>query len=263
MKIVLVDMVAEYLALFEWWPNMPQWEWAEKSGAEICPWPHSSLYVDPGKGLPGLHTQPFFPPEKDLSQRSFHICDVINDHVDDKQKNHINNLKTSKAQLDVMKTVSGVSGKGRLPAMLVQFVSYTKSADQTIDQVVSDLRKLRNDIADVYAPSAPSDILMATTLMSACKESEYDIAKVILGMSDHLTTELAVEKLKVVEAAKDSAIFAGRGGRKARDRGGQPQERDLRQVKCYMCDEKGHIMRNCPMRGLARKRGDAHQSSHE
>ena len=179
------------------------------------------------------------------------------------QKSHINNLKTSEAPWDALKRMPGVSGKARLPIRIQRFYSYTKSADQTIDQVVSDLRKLRNDIADVNASSAPSDIAMATTLMAACKESEYDIIKVILGMSDHLTTELAVEKLKTVEATKDSAIFARRGGRKARDRGGQHQERDLRQVRCYMCDEKGHLMRNCPMRGFARKNRDAQQSSHK
>ena len=176
------------------------------------------------------------------------------------QKSHINNLKTSKARWDVPKRVHGVSGKGHhLQARLQRFVSYTKSADQTIDQVVSDLRKLRNDIADLDASSAPTDIALAVTLMTAYKESEFDMIKVILGMSDHLSTELAVEQLKTVEATKDSAKFARSGGR----RHGQPQERDLRQVKCYMCDEKGHLMRDCPMKGLARKNRDAQQSLHK
>ena len=182
--------------------------------------------------------------------------------MDDMQKLDTNNLETSKAPWDAPKRVPGVSGILRLQAMLQRFVSYTKSADQTIDQVVSDLRKLRNDIADVDASYAPSDILTATTLMSACKESEFDIMKVILGMSDHLTTELAIEKLRTVEATKDSAHVARRSGRKARNRERQPQKRALSQVKCYLCDEKGHLMRNCPMRGWARKNRDAQQSSH-
>ena len=182
--------------------------------------------------------------------------------MDDMQKSHFNKPKTSKVPRDALKRVPGVSGYGHLTAMLQRFVSYTKSADQTIDQVVSDLRKLRNDIADLHASSAPPDILMATTLMAACKESEFDIIKVILGMSDHLTTELAVEELRAVEATKDLAIFGRGGGRKARDRGRPPRKRDLSQVKCYMCDEKGHLMRDCPMRGLARRNKDAQQSLH-
>ena len=236
---------------------MPQWGWAEKSGAEIYPWPHMWIHVK--LYLNCVHSR-FSSHLKSVFLNSRYIDTILS--LDDMQKSHINNPKTSKARWDVQKSVHGVSGKARLPAMMKRFLSYTKSADQTIDQVVSDLRKLRNDIADVNASSAPTDILMATTLMAACKESEFDVVKVILGMSDHLTTELAIEKLRTVEATKDSVSFARGSGRKARDRGGQPWKRDLSQVKCYMCDEKGHLMRDCPMRGLARKNKDAQQSSH-
>ena len=244
-------MVDKHLAHFEWWPNTPQWEWAEEVAFHgpivVFMWIRVNLYLN------CIYSRFFPPSEECLSQQSLHICDIINGHVDDMQKSHINNLKTPEARRDVMKRVPGVSGKARLPIRIQRFYSYTKSANQTIDQAVSDLRKLRNDIADVNASSAPSDIAMATTLMSACKESEFDIIKVILGMSDHLTTELAVEKLRTVETTKHSANFAGRG----------PRKRDLSQVKCYICDEKGHLMRGCPMRGLARKKRDAQQSSHK
>ena len=175
--------------------------------------------------------------------------------MDDMQKCHINDLKTSKAPCDALKN-PGVSGKGCLPVRLQRFFSYTKSADQTIDQAVSDLRKLRNDIADLRASWIPTDIWMAVILMAACKESKYDTVKAVLGMSDYLTTDSVVEQLKVVEATVDLNNSARRGGR----RQGQRPKRDLSRVKCYVCDGKGHLMRDCPMRGLAGKNRDVQQS---
>ncbi|KAM0800318.1 hypothetical protein BDR22DRAFT_258621 [Usnea florida] len=171
------------------------------------------------------------------------------------RKRHINDLKTSKAPRDALKS-TGVSGKGCLPVRLLRFFSYTKSADQTIDQAVSDLRKLHKDIADLRPSWIPTDIWMAVILMAACKESKYDMIKSVLGMSDHLTFESAAEHLKLVEATVDSSSSARRGGR----RQGQRRNRDLSRVKCYVCDGKGHLMRDCPMRGLAGKNRDAQQS---
>lgn len=46
------------------------------------------------------------------------ITTIIVGHVDDIQKSHIANLKTSKAQWDVLKRVHGASGKARLLAIL-------------------------------------------------------------------------------------------------------------------------------------------------
>ena len=185
------------------------------------------------------------------------ITTIISGYVDENQKGHINHKETSKARWDALKRVHGVSGKGRLPAMLQRFNGYTKSADQTIDQVVSDLRKLRNDISDLNPTSAPDDMVLATTLMSACKESEFDMAKAILSQNDQLNTELAVEQLRAVESTKDTANFARRGGRRTKDREERrPQERDLSQVKCYRCDQKGYLARDCPEEGQERKDGD-------
>ena len=182
------------------------------------------------------------------------ITTIFNGHVDDTQKSHINGLKTSKARWDVLKRVYRVSGKGRLPVMLQRFNGYIKLADQTIDIVVSDLRKLRNNIVDLDASSAPINIVITTTLITAYKESEFNMIKVILGISDHLTTKLAMKQLRTIETTIDSANFAKKGDWKGKGREERrPQERDLSEVKCYIYDKTGYLIRNCPIRGKAGK----------
>ena len=50
----------------------------------------------------------------------------------------------------------GESGKGRLAAMLQRFYGYTKGSDESIDQIVSTLNQLSNEIYDIAPDANPS-----------------------------------------------------------------------------------------------------------
>ena len=145
------------------------------------------------------------------------IATMMSRNVGDTQKTHIVHLTKSKDIWDTLRRVHVASGKGHLVAMLQKFYGYVKSADQTIDQMVSDLRRLRDEIEDLEPTAAPANILAAAVIMNACKGSEYDMAKYVLSMKDHLTVELVVDHLRSVEPdkmAEESSPLARKGRKK-------------------------------------------------
>lgn len=166
------------------------------------------------------------------------IATLIADHMEETQKSHIAHLRTAKAIWDAFSRVHGASEKGRLSAMLQKLHGYTKSINQSIDQMAADLRKLRGEIANLEPQAAPPDVSMATVLMSACKGREYETAKYVLSMTDSLTMDLAVEYLRGVEQdnqVREDLVLVARSGRK-----------DKSHIECYTCGKYGHYQRRCP-----------------
>ena len=82
----------------------------------------------------------------------------------------------------------------------------------------SDLRKLRDEIADVSPASRPSYETTSTVVVNAYQQKEFDVADHILSMSDNLTRKLAIEHLRGVERdkqIKDSGLIACNGRNKS------------------------------------------------
>lgn len=153
---------------------------------------------------------------------------LIRRNVKDVHRSQIEHLSSAKAIWDALKRIHGP--KESVPSMLMKFSGYEKAPHQTIMQMVGELRRLRYQIADRNPDAAPTDIVMAAVLINACKGSEYKIAKYVLGMSDNLTTELAIDHLRSVEEwtrSKNSGLLArnGRGQRPSNNTAGRRSRR--------------------------------------
>ena len=80
--------------------------------------------------------------------------------------------------------------------------------------MVSYLRKLRDEIADISPASTPSYETTAAVIINTCQKQEFDVANYILSMSDDLPMELAIEHLRGVEQdrhVKDLGMVACNG----------------------------------------------------
>ena len=168
------------------------------------------------------------------------IAVLLVNKVEDTQKSHVtaSGLRTSNAIWIELKRVHGVSGKGRLLAMLTKFNGYTKGAAQSIDQMASDLRELREEIRDLSPIDTPSDQSMATVIMTACEGKEFDTAKYVLSMSDDLTTEMTVRLLRSAE----SEVYSKDGGFMALNGRAEVSEEESEEESSG--NETGHRKRN-------------------
>ena len=128
------------------------------------------------------------------------IASMLIGNADDTQKTYVAGLTRSKDIWDTFNRVHGANGKGRLMATLQKFNGYVKSEDQTIDQMAADLCRLKEEIRNLEPTAVPNDIITAATIMNACQGTEYETAKYVLSMNDHLTAELAVKHLRSCES---------------------------------------------------------------
>ena len=176
---------------------------------------------------------------------------VIANSVEDVQTTHLKHINSAQEAWEELKRLHGVSGKGRLLKMFTRFISYQKSADQTVDAMAADLRVKRDEIMDVRPELVLTDELLALVLVNACKGPEFDMAKYVLGRGDLPTPQQVITELRSVEqdkAAKDAALAArqGRGNRPGTagrtDSGGQ---RDYSSYQCHNCGEYGHLKHHC------------------
>ena len=74
-------------------------------------------------------------------------------------------------------------------------MDYKKSADQTIDAMAADLRRIRLEIPNADPATTLSDTLMAYVIMNACKEAHYDLPKDTLRMADVVTYPLTSQSV--------------------------------------------------------------------
>ena len=128
------------------------------------------------------------------------IAVLLAGHVEDCQQCYISDLKRSKDIWDALRRVHDMSGRRRLESLTERFYYYRKSKDESIDQMVSNLKQLSDEICDLDPEQKPIDIHQALVIMSACEGKHYDMAKEYLCEEDELTTALAVEHLRSVEA---------------------------------------------------------------
>ena len=179
------------------------------------------------------------------------IVMVIVNSVEDVQTTHLKHIVGAREAWDELKRLHGVSGKGRLLTMFTRFISYQKSADQTVDAMAADLRMKRDQIMDVRPELVLTDEVLALVLVNACRGPEYDMAKYVLGRGDVPTPQQVITELRSVEqdkSAKDAALAArkGRGNRPGMagrtESGGQ---RDYSSYQCHNCGQYGHLKADC------------------
>ena len=104
--------------------------------------------------------------------------------------------------LDELERLHGVYSKGRLYPLLSRYLGYFRSANESIDQMASNLQHLRAEIYDVSPKAVPSLEVQAIIIMNACKGDEYQKAKEFLLQADNLKPALAVDILRNVDMRK-------------------------------------------------------------
>ena len=176
------------------------------------------------------------------------IATLLASDVENSQQTHIAHLKRAKDIWNELRRIYNVSGKGRLTTMLQRFYGYTKGSNKSIDQMISTLKQLSDEIYDLAPEARPSEISRATIIINACQGEEYTMVKFTLGQADILTSALTVEQLRSVEQdirkSKEGANIA-RGGRDKQGQRGRSQGTNKSAIECYNCGERGHYKSEC------------------
>lgn len=151
-------------------------------------------------------------------------------------------------------------GPARMLNLRRELANLRMPRDESILRYFNRGKTLAWEISSLGDPT--DDAHLVTSLLMGLPK-KYEVTATVLSAQPELTVQRAQEQLQAAEArlaldarthdgqrAKDkgNALAAAEGGRKGRrgDRGQQYRRRD---VRCYGCNEMGHIRRNCPEEG--------------
>lgn len=134
---------------------------------------------------------------------------------------------------EALRKVHGAQGQGRLNFLKKKFFNYKAGAEETIDEISSELSQLQIIIQDITELEAPTDLDVALTLINYVESKAYTMAKYHLKDMRELILTHTKERLKLVEQKiKDNQVndianksfLKGKGGR-----------------LCFHCDKPGRI----------------------
>lgn len=124
-----------------------------------------------------------------------YVVGLLARHVEEAQQSYISHLTLAQDIWKELKAIHVFIGKRRLVPMMEKFMDYNKLADQTIDAMAADLRRMRLEIQNADPATTLSDTLMAYVIMNACQEAHYDLPKYTLRMVDSVTYPLTSQSV--------------------------------------------------------------------
>ncbi|KFY82599.1 hypothetical protein V500_10440 [Pseudogymnoascus sp. VKM F-4518 (FW-2643)] len=173
---------------------------------------------------------------------------------------------TAKEQWDQLRKMYARDGLQQLNAKNEAFSNYSPSSTTSLDDIVTTLDDLQDEINRINPDERPSDLKKAgrLTAIMTRRGGKYDIAAAqimaakvteyedIIQHFANIEEQIARSK-PVVESARQASTgndnTRGNGGR-GRGRGGKASPENTR--TCYHCGKTGHIQRNCD----SKKRGE-------
>lgn len=164
----------------------------------------------------------------------------IHTNCEDQQHARIQHLITSKAAWDALRQVYGTYSQRRLHFLKTKFFLYKAGAEESIEDVKSELCRIREMIRNVRATEVPTEFDVAWALMNAIDNKTYDFVKYHLEEMKDLTLTYTVEWMKAVKMKlKNTNTSVTKSAHKARD------GKDRKDTVCYHCGEHGHIKFYC------------------
>lgn len=175
-------------------------------------------------------------------------------NMEDVQHSHILEKTLAHEAWKTLRMFHGAIGQGRLNSLHQKFYRYKAGSTETVDDIASELTRLRAVIRDIKPEEAPTDLGIALSLLNAVEGEAYMLTRNLLENMDNLTLTLTKERLKTVEQKlRDESTQDGETANKA--------SKSKEDRKCYHCKKPGHIKVNC-YRWLATNEGKEYENSH-
>ena len=180
----------------------------------------------------------------------------INSNGELAQRSHLEDVGSSYEMWERLKKVHETQSQGRINHLMRRFWTYKAGASEIIDEVASELTKLRMLIRNIDAGDAPSDRGIALTLINAIDNEAYNIVKYHLEAQPKFSLEDAKEQLKSVE--QKLIDETSKNGKNANKTGKGPRNTKR---KCHHCNSPGHIKFKC-FKWLATDEGKKYTKIH-
>ena len=165
----------------------------------------------------------------------------IHTNCEDQQHTHIEHCKTSKGVWVALRQVHGTYSQGQLYFLKTKFFLYKAGASESIEDIKTELCRIREMIRNVCATEIPTKFDVAWALMNAVDSEAYNLVKYHLEEMKDLTLAYTVERMKAVEMKlKNTNTPITESVHKGRD--GKKKKKD---TVCYYCGEQGHIKFYC------------------
>ena len=128
-----------------------------------------------------------------------------------------------------------MDSQGRMMMLKRKFKTYKAKTGETIDEITSELSRIRFLTRKIRPTEAPSDFDLAMCLMNAVDNEQYEFVKLHLEEDNNLTLKYTKQRLKTVE---QKIIDQGRA---------ENANKALTSSNrlCFFCNKPGHMKIEC------------------
>ena len=142
-----------------------------------------------------------------------------------------------------LKKVHKTFGQGRLNFFKRRFFNYKVGADETINEMTSNLFRLQMTIRDIKRTETSIDLNVALILINSMKDETYIMAKYHLEEMKNLILIHTKERLKLVKQRIKNDLISNEFVNKTKN---TSKGKNFKETKeCYYCKKKGHLKIKC------------------
>lgn len=172
-------------------------------------------------------------------------------HVADEHLPTVVECTTAKEAWDKLEAMFKSQGTARMLQLLRELNMFQKKQAESITQYVNRARLLRQELAEVGHDIKPKEL--ASRLLAGLPK-DYNMLVTVLESNTQLELEPVIARLMETEAkikveSADETNATAYAAIKGRGHGARGSAGDRAETRtCYICEEKGHISKDCPQR---------------